>query len=259
MKSLRLSFVLVLVFSVVTVFAVAQNKNDSLSVEQNGNSVVVSENFDGTYFKLNSDSVEIIGLGEAAEGTAEHGTVNGKKAAHLKIDADEGNVLFESLASGMTSVKTGDFDSLVSMSEEKELKNSRVTMNSKSGNISFAFTEQSEKVRFFTLKGPDRLVFDFIGIKGSMKSAKGARSANHPAGYRVVIEKEIPQYFTISRSKIYAFGTEGKKMFAAFKNQPAETAVAAAEPERLRRFRLLKTEPRSKVLLSSVKNPKSLK
>ena len=70
MKSLRLSFVLVLVFSVVTVFAVAQNKNDSLSVEQNGNNVVVSENFDGTYFKLNSDSVEVIGLGEAAEGTA---------------------------------------------------------------------------------------------------------------------------------------------------------------------------------------------
>ena len=230
MKSLRLSFVLVLVFSVVTVFAVAQNKNDSLSVEQNGNNVVVSENFDGTYFKLNSDNVEVIGLGEAAEGTAEQGTVNGKKAAHLKIDADEGNVLFESLESGMTSVKTGDFDSLVSMSEAKELKNSRVTMNSKSGNISFAFTEQPEKVRFFTLKGPDRLVFDFIGIKGSMKSAKGARSANHPAGYRVVIEKEIPQYFSISRSKVYAFNAEGKKMFAAFKHQPAETAVAAAEP-----------------------------
>ncbi|MBR4531800.1 type IV pilus secretin PilQ [bacterium] len=232
MKSLRLSFVLVLVFSVVTVFAVAQSRNDSLSVEQNGNSVVVSENFDGTYFKLNSDSVEVIGLGEAAEGTAEQGTVNGKKAAHLKINADEGNVLFESLASGMTSVKTGDFDSLVSMSEGKELKNSRVTMNSKSGNISFAFTEQPEKVRFFTLKGPDRLVFDFIGIKGSMKSANGVRSANHPAGYRVVVEREIPQYFTISRSKVYAFGAEGKKMFAAFKNQPAETAVAAAEPEK---------------------------
>ena len=232
MKSLRLSFVLVLVFSVVTVFAVAQNKNDSLSVEQNGNTTVVSENFDGTYFKLNSDSVEVIGLGDAAEGTAEQGTVNGKKAAHLKIDADEGNVLFESLATGMTSVKTGDFDSLVSMSEAKELKNSRVTMNAKSGNISFAFTEQPEKVRFFTLKGPDRLVFVFIGIKGSMKSAKGARSANHPAGYRVVIEKEIPQYFSISRSRVYAFNAEGKKMFAAFKNMPAETAVAAAEPEK---------------------------
>ncbi len=232
MKSLRLSFVLVLVFSVVTVFAVAQSRNDSLSVEQNGNNVVVSENFDGTYFKLNSDSVEVIGLGEAAEGTAEQGTVSGRKAAHLKIDADEGNVLFESLANGMTSVKTGDFDSLVSMAEERELKNSRVTMNSKSGNISFAFTEQPEKVRFFTLKGPDRLVFDFIGIKGSMKSSNGVRSANHPAGYRVVVEKEIPQYFTISRSKVYAFGAEGRKMFAAFKNQPAETAVAAAEPEK---------------------------
>ena len=232
MKSLRLSFVLVLVFSVVTVFAVAQNRNDSLSVEQNGNNVVVSENFDGTYFKLNSDSVEVIGLGNAAEGTAEHGTVNGKKAAHLKINADEGNVLFESLATGMTSVKTGDFDKLVSMSNAEELKNSRVTMNSKSGNISFSFTVQPEKVRFFTLKGPDRLVFDFIGIKGSMKSADGVRSANHPAGYRVVIEKEIPQYFTISRSAAYTFGTEGKKMFAAFKNQPAETAVAAVKPEK---------------------------
>ncbi len=232
MKSLRLSFVLVLVFSVVTVFAVAQNRNDSLSVEQNGNSVVVSENFDGTYFKLNSDSVEVIGLGEAAEGTAEQGTVGGKKAAHLKIDANEGNVLFESLSNGMTSVKTGDFDSLVSMSNAKELKNSRVTMNSKSGNISFAFTEQPEKVRFFTLKGPDRLVFDFIGIKGSMKSANGVRSANHPAGYRVVIEKEIPQYFTISRSKVYAFGTEGKKLFAAFKNQPAETVVVEAKSDK---------------------------
>ena len=231
MKSLRLSFVLVLVFSVVTVFAVAGNRNDSLSVEENGSRVVVSESFDGTYFKLNSDSVEVIGIGEAAE-TAEKGTVNGKKAAHLKIDADEGNVLFESLATGMTSVRTGDFDSLVSMSEPRELKNSRITMNSNAGNISFSFTAQPEKVRFFTLKGPDRLVFDFIGVKGTMKSSNGVRSANHPAGYRVVLEREIPQYFTISRSSVYAFGTEGKKMFASFKKQPAETAVAEAKPEK---------------------------
>jgi len=227
MKSLRLSFVLVFVFSVVTVFAVAQNRNDSLSVEQNGNKIVVSENFDGTYFKLNSDSVEVIGIGEAAE-TAEKGTVEGKKAAHLKVDADEGAVLFESLANGMTSVKTGDFESLVSLSESRELQESRVTMGSKSGNISFSFTKQPEKVRFFTLKGPDRLVFDFIGIKGSMKAAKGVRSANHPAGYRVVIEKEIPQYFTISRSSSYNFGTEGKKLFASFKAEQKNTAVAAA-------------------------------
>ena len=230
MKSLRLSFVLVLVFSVVTVFAVAQNRNDSLSVEENGNKVVVSEHFDGTYFKLNSDSVEVIGLGEAAE-TAEKGTVDGKKAAHLKVDADEGNVLFESLSTGMTSVKTGDFESMVSMSEAKELKESKVSMSSKSGNISFSFTEQPEKVRFFTLKGPDRLVFDFIGIKGSMKPVKGARSANHPAGYRVVIEREIPQYFTISRSSSYNFGTEGKKLFASFKAEQKNTAVAAAKVE----------------------------
>ena len=230
MKSLRLSFVLVLVFSVVTVFAVAQNRNDSLSVEENGNKIVVSEHFDGTYFKLNSDSVEVIGLGEAAE-TAEKGTVDGKKAAHLKVDADEGNVLFESLPTGMTSVKTGDFDSMVSMSEAKELRESRVSMSLKSGNISFSFTEQPEKVRFFTLKGPDRLVFDFIGIKGSMKPAKGARSANHPAGYRVVLEREIPQYFTISRSSSYNFGTEGKKLFASFKAEHKNTAVAAAKVE----------------------------
>ena len=230
MKSLRLSFVLVLVFSVVTVFAVAQNRNDSLSVEENGNKIVVSEHFDGTYFKLNSDSVEVIGLGEAAE-TAEKGTVDGKKAAHLKVDADEGNVLFESLPTGMTSVKTGDFDSMVSMSEAKELRESRVSMSLKSGNISFSFTEQPEKVRFFTLKGPDRLVFDFIGIKGSMKPAKGARSANHPAGYRVVLEREIPQYFTISRSSSYNFGTEGKKLFASFKAEQKNTAVAAAKVE----------------------------
>ena len=259
MKSLRLSFVLVLVFSVVTVFAVAQNRNDSLSVEKNGNSVVVSENFDGTYFKLNSDGVEVIGLGEAAEGTAEQGTVNGRKAAHLKIDAGEGNVLFESLATGMTSVKTGDFDKLVSMSNEENLKNSRVTMNSKSGNISFSFTAQPEKVRFFTLKGPDRLVFDFIGIKGSMKSADGVRSANHPAGFRVVLEKEIPQYFTISRSASYNFGTEGKKLFAAFKNLPAETAVAAAKPEKVEEVPAVENRTEIKGLAFIGEEPEILK
>ena len=234
MKSLRLSFVLVLIFSVVTVYAVAQNKNDSLSVEQNGKSVVVSENFDGTYFKLNSDSVEVIGLGEVVEGVADaaNGTVDGGKAAYLKIAAVDGNVLFESLPTGSTAVKVGDFDSLVSLSEAKELKEGKVTMNSNSGNITFSFTEQPEKVRFFTLKGPDRLVFDFIGLKGSMKAAKGVRSANHPAGYRVVLERDIPRYFTISRSNVYAFGTEGKKMFANFKKEDASnTAVAAAKVE----------------------------
>jgi hypothetical protein len=56
-------------------------------------------------------------------------------------------------------------------------------------------------VRFFSLTGPDRLVFDFIGIKGNMVSTKDARSANHPSGFRVVVEKDIPQFFAVNKGQ----------------------------------------------------------
>ncbi|HNW83360.1 MAG TPA: secretin N-terminal domain-containing protein, partial [bacterium] len=220
MKSLRLSFVLLLVFSAITISVFAGSKNGSLSLEIDGNRSVVSESFAKTFFKMGESSLEIIGLGDAhsdfADVKAQKGSVKGDSATLLNLPLNGLSSVVEIDEAGSGTVKLGELEKLVSLGDQKTLKEGTVTMEKNPGSIKFSFTKQPESIRFFSLKGPDRLVFDFIGIKGSIKSAPGVRSANHPSGFRVVIEKDIPQYFTIVRNSGYFFSVEGRNEFASF-------------------------------------------
>lgn len=220
MKSLRLSFVLLLVFSAITISAFAGSKNGSLSLEIDGDRSVVSESFAKTFFKMGESSLEIIGLGDSssdiADVKAQKGSVKGDAATLLNMPLNGRSSVVEIDEAGSGIVKLGELEKLVSLGEQKNLNEGSVTMEKNPGSIKFSFTKQPESIRFFSLKGPDRLVFDFIGIKGSIKTAPGVRSANHPSGFRVVIEKDIPQYFTIMRDSKYLFSVEGRNEFAAF-------------------------------------------
>lgn len=220
MKSLRLSFVLMLIVSAITISAFAGNKNASLSLEIDGKRTVVSESFAKTFFKVDENALEIIGLGDAAadiqDVKVQSGNVKGKSATLFSMQLNGRNSVVEIDSKGSGTVKVGELEKLVSLGEQKNLGEGQVVMEKNPGSIRFSFTKEPEGIRFFSLKGPDRLVFDFIGIKGSIKSAPGLRSANHPSGFRVVIEKDIPQYFTISKDKGYLFSVEGRNEFASF-------------------------------------------
>ncbi|HQN72139.1 MAG TPA: type IV pilus secretin PilQ [bacterium] len=220
MKSIRLTFVLLLMLSAVTISAAAGNKKDALSLEVSGNTTVISEDFEQVYFKIDGNSVDILGLGECRKGIEfngiKNGSVNGKNASMINIPLVDGSMVIEVNASGSKTVKTGDFETMVSLKEQKQLKESRVTMSKDPGSIKFAFSVQPQTVRFFSLTGPDRLVFDFIGIKGNMVSTKDARSANHPSGFRVVVEKDIPQFFAVTKGSGFEFTVDGRKLFSSF-------------------------------------------
>ena len=225
MKSLRVTIVLSLVFAAFSVYA------ESLSVELNGDKIV-SESLNGISFNLAEDHLEILGLGELDSkdlANAEQGTLNGKKAAKLQIPLSQNDIVFESAADN-TTVKFGSFENLATLSDQKPLQESSVKMSMKGSKISFSFSREPESARFFTLRNPDRLVFDFIGIKGSMKAPKSVRSANHPSGFRVVVESKIPQFFAIDSTNGYAFNGGEDKRFASFTTEKnAGQAVAKEE------------------------------
>lgn len=225
MKSLRVTIVLSLVFAAFAVYA------ESLSVELNGDKIV-SESLNGISFNLAEDHLEILGLGELNSkdlANAKQGMLDGKKAAKLQIPLSQNDIVFESVAEN-TTVKLGSFENLVTLGDEKSLAESSVKMSMKGSKISFSFSRQPESARFFVLRNPDRLVFDFIGIKGSMKAPKSVRSANHPSGFRVVVEGRIPQFFAIDSTKGYTFNGSEDKRFASFSTEKgAEKALAKEE------------------------------
>lgn len=225
MKSLRVTIVLALVFAAFAVYA------ESLSVELNGDKIV-SESLNGISFNLAENHLEILGLGELDSkdlANAKQGTLNGKKAAKLQIPLSQNDIVFESMADN-TTVKFGSFENLATLGDRKPLLDSSVKMSMKGAKISFSFSKQPESARFFALRNPDRLVFDFIGIKGAMKAPKNVRSANHPSGFRVVVESKIPQFFAIDGTNGYTFSGSEEKRFASFTTEKAaEQAVAKEE------------------------------
>jgi len=226
MKSLRLSFVLLLIFSVVTISATAERNNVSLTFEKDNGKVLVSDSFSEVFFKKNKNSLEIVGLGEVkrVDGVGvKTGEINGSVASHLEIPFNKQDFVVETQKNGSSVVRVGKLEELVGLKKQENLVSSEVNITKMPGIITFSFSEQPEKVRYFSLKGPDRIVFDFIGIKGSMNKQKGVRSANHPSGFRVVIDKNIPQYFAVRRNNGYSFEVEGRKSFAAFTSQKNET------------------------------------
>ncbi len=236
MKSLRLSFVLLLIFSVVTISATAERNDVSLTLEKESKKIEISENLKEIFFKKTDSALQVVGFGKVKKTDGievQTGAVNNSEASLLNIPFDNQDFVLETSGSGST-VRVGTLEELVGLKKQEKLVKSNVRVVKSPGLITFSFSKQPSKVRYFSLRGPDRLVFDFIGIKGSIKDQKGIRAANHPSGFRVVVDKDIPQYFTIVRNKDYAFKVSGRKLFAAFKNvsDKKENKLVENKPEK---------------------------
>ena len=204
----------------MTISATAERNNVSLTLEKESKKIVVSDNLEEVFFKKNANAIEVVGLGDVkrVDGVGvKTGEINGSEASFLRIPFDKQECVFETRRNGSSIIRIGELEKMVALKEQKKLVKSNVEMVKSPGIITFSFSKQPVKIRHFSLRGPDRLVFDFIGIKGSIKQHKGVRSANHPSGFRVVVDKDIPQYFSITRNKGYSFKVKGRKIFASFK------------------------------------------
>ncbi len=110
---------------------------------------------------------------------------------------EEESFVIERNSTGDTVVKNGSLADIASLQEERSLRDSKVEIKSSKDGVDFSFSNNPEKVRLFFLKNPDRVVFDFIGIKGYTTASKAVRSANHPSGFRVVLDKKIVERFSL--------------------------------------------------------------
>jgi type IV pilus assembly protein PilQ len=221
MKSLRLSFVLLLIFTAVTVSATAANSNCLLCVETDGRLDHLSYSPGESFYELLDAKIQVVRKGEPAKNIeikdVLKGTVDGEAVFKFELNTGDRHVLFETSKGGKETVRMGKIEDLAGLSAPADLKNASVRLENGRDQIKFTFTEQPQSIRFFHLNGPDRLVFDFIGVKGSMASTAGVRSANHPSGFRVVVERDIPKYFSLSHDKSFRLNLTGKEVFASFK------------------------------------------
>lgn len=235
MKSLRLSFVLLLIFSVVTISATAEKNDVSLTLEKESKKVTVSEEIKEVYFKKNESSLQVMGLGKISDSVTDVkvGKVKDSEAFQVNIPFSGNEYVLETYRNGSTAVKVGKLEKLVALKKKVKLQESSVKMHKSPGVITFSFSKQPTSIRHFSLKGPDRLVFDFIGIKGSINDQKGVRTANHPSGFRVVVDKDVPQYFTVSRDRKYSFKVNGRNLFSVFRNaDKVEKKIVDKIPEK---------------------------
>jgi len=237
MKSHRLSFVLLLIFAAVTVSATVVNNDCMLCVETEGRLDHLSNSPGDSFYELLDSKIQVVRKGEPAKNEDKNilkGTVNGESVFKYELNTAGRDILFETNKTGKETVKIGKIENLASLSDSSNLRNSSFRLENNREQIRFTFTEQPDSVRFFHLHGPDRLVFDFIGVKGSMAQSKGVRSANHPSGFRVVIEREIPKYFSMKHDLSFRLSLKGKDVFASFKeikNEPEKIAAQAVQQE----------------------------
>ncbi len=246
-------FMLMLIFS-ASVYAVEDSEKVVFSSQ--AASADVNIKTDGElYFESNDASFRILAVGSVLSKNGDvkinEGFVKNEKAAELIFNGDGAGFMFEKSSDGITFVKSGDFADIANLKNERDLKNASVTILNED-KLTFVLSEKPESVRYFALSNPDRMVFDFIGIKGKIRKAGGlnVRTANHPAGYRVVIDGRTPEYFTMSKKgKVFEFNPNGHKMFAMFSQEMKSEKIAEKKDEPKKVSNTVKSEVFS-VLLS---------
>ncbi len=118
-----------------------------------------------------------------------------------------------------TILQQGMIEEIATLQNPEELVASKLALEKKGTSLKFGFSSQPKSVRIFALSSPERIVFDFIGIKGKINAGADVRTANHPGGFRVVMEKRLPDYFSMKlNGESFELISDGKNQFASFKN-----------------------------------------
>ena len=117
MKSLRLSFVLLLIFSVVTISATAERNDVSLTLEKESKKIEISENLKEIFFKKTDSALQVVGFGKVKKTDGievQTGAVNNSEASLLNIPFDNQDFVLETSGSGST-VRVGTLEELVGL------------------------------------------------------------------------------------------------------------------------------------------------
>ncbi len=239
MKGAKLACAVTLVFLAAGIFAAVKAKESTIMIEKHGvKSTLAVKNGSLISFRKDSNKLSLLTLADDVVSDQEaviltKGTTGKDSAALTEINLEGSSFVIERNNAGAVSVRIGDIESLSSLQEATELKKASVTVQAASEKLSLSFSETPQSVRYFALTNPDRVVIDLLGLKGSVAKADGVRSANHPAGCRIVVERKISDFFAINGSKnSFAIATEEERRFAEFKEtKNSEKKVAAAEKQ----------------------------
>ncbi|HOW52417.1 MAG TPA: type IV pilus secretin PilQ [bacterium] len=242
MKSATLTVLLALVLSVAVV-ASAKPGAGSLTIAKGGVTESFENSIDGTtLFYPGAGQLKLLLPGsvtapQSALADVQSGLSGSREFSMFALDLEGNSFAVERSGKALT-LKIGDIETITSLKEETPLKQASVSLKETDGGIFLSMSEKPLLVRYFTLANPERLVFDLVGIKGKMKKQDGVRYANHPAGFRVVMERSLPAYFTMElrRDEVVFAATDRSQLFADFKvKQQAPTIqkneLAAAERE----------------------------
>ncbi len=234
MKSATMTVLLALVLSVASI-ASAKTDAGTLMIVKGGVSESFESRADGSaVFYPGTGLVKVLvpGAVEAPLSTLAEivaGTAGSRDVAMVSLDLEGGAYAVERSGKSL-ALKVGDIEAITSLKEEGQLKNATVAIKETDGGIFISSTETPSTVRYFTLAEPDRLVFDLVGLKGKMKKQDGVRYANHPSGFRIVLERAVPIYFTLDvrRNEVVFASTDRARQFAEFKEKAVKN-IAIAE------------------------------
>ncbi len=256
MKSATMTVLLALVLSVAAV-ATAKQDAGALTIVKGGVSESFESRSDGpAVFYPGAGLVKVLvpGAVDAPLSTLAEivaGAAGTREASLVSLDLEGGAYAVER-AGKTLSLKVGDIETITSLKEDTAPKNATIAIKETDGGIFISASETPAAVRYFTLTEPDRLVFDLIGIRGKMQKQEGIRYANHPAGFRIVLERSLPTYFTmdIRRNEVVFASADRANLFAEFKEKAAgrETAaVPAVKPASEKNPTMEKTIKRSEI------------
>jgi len=160
------------------------------------------------------------------------GNVGKNEAGLISLDLEGNAFLIERSGKDIT-LKVGDIEAISSLKEVVPLKQATVVLHDNNTGNGFSITtsESPSRVRYFVLNNPDRIVFDLIGIKGKMKKQDGVRFANHPSGFRLVLDRSLPSTFSLDThgNKVSFAAIDNSEQFSLFREKPSRRDTATSE------------------------------
>ncbi|MCK5807530.1 type IV pilus secretin PilQ [bacterium] len=230
MKVFKLAMFLFTVFATLFLVAKGVDKSGTVTmVSDSGNHLLAHANGD-VIVSLNGKTIKLLVVGQSDLKDAEQGSLNGEEAYLITRPSDGNQMVIEVSKSG-TDVRLGSLEQMVSLQDKTKLRRARVVLNKSDSTLSFTLSSTPQKVRYFTLPNPSRVVVDFIGIKGKIAKSDGVRSANHPGGFRVVLDQKGSRSVSLSLRGRSVKLTNASQQLASFTPQQKEEKIVKAKQQ----------------------------
>ncbi|MFO7735695.1 MAG: type IV pilus secretin PilQ [bacterium] len=230
-------FLFCAVFSVGFVSARDMSRSGSIKIDAGGKKTEIPvRDANRVFYRTKENSLSMLVLNAISEKSGDFlkkGSVGDSEAVLFETNRGSEQFVIERARGEAFEIRSGKIETLISLQEKRDLYRSGVSVKTSEKGFLFGFSHMPEKVRYFTLSEPDRVVFDFLGIKGKIveKNSRNIRYANHPSGMRVVFEKvSVPEYFSfIFSGSTIGLKNSGNRQFASFEETDRGVVVSESE------------------------------